>query len=614
MSSSLLDVALAINATLFNSIWEGILIVMTVWLVMRCLPSIGAASRYAIWMCTLVALIAIPVVTALKPAATPILVAARSAAPARPAQLRNEKLERLIVQGTPLRPSAIQASETTSVQTVPKAQASSRITVPQTLVVAIALLWAIVTCGRLLRLGFDFVDLAAIRRESTAWGNAYGFPVYTSKRICVPIAVGLLRPCVVLPRSLVKDVDESTLQAILIHETAHLQRYDVWTNTFAQVLEAMVTFNPVAWFVAKQILTQREIACDDWVVARTNSSERFARALASMASGAQGRTLAAAPGAFGSRHALVERIAQLMDSERPRQLRFSASALTSALAFLTVLGFTFQAVSPALALAPQGIPLVQLTTAQPTPDCKHISDYEPILRRTSGPGSTGMDQGSSSDRTLQEFTALHLPGILTYQVNVDATGHPHDFKILKSSTDPGLDRAVESSVMGASFTPAHHDCVAAAATYKSGLVSLAKPILRSSALRYRILPEPGGAPRTCAIAQREPSIVHKIEPQIPSWLAKLAVTRSFESVVKVHVDASGRLSDAARYAVETSPDNAQKAFDDITVATAKRYVYAPGIRNCMHYSSAYLIRTTLTKWLTPGIGRKSGWYNFSLSP
>lgn len=597
MSPSLLHVSLAISAALLDSIWEGALVVGAVWLVARCLPALGSASRYAIWLCTLVALIAIPVFTVLKPASVPEPNAAPTSAaklqPPPPAlgilPAARPRMRIQPVAGTPQTIVAEHAGVS--------ARTLQQIFIPQMLVLAIALLWVIVTCGRLFRLALDFLELATIRRQSVAWRNVHDFPIHISARVHVPIAVGFLRPAVILPRTIVEEVDHDALQAILVHETAHLRRYDVWTNAVAQIIEAVIVLNPVSWFVARQIVAQREIACDDWVVAQTDSSESFARALAAMADRVRGRVPAGAPGAIGSSHTLVERIAHLMDHQRPRRLRSSGATVVSALALLTLIGFTLQAVSPALAFTPQTGSAVQHVAVNAT-DC-HARDYPPILRRTSGPGSDGMGHLSSSDRMLQKFTALRLPGILTYQVNVDATGHPHDFKILHSSNDPALDTALETSVMNGNFAPANHACEAVAGTFKSGIVRLPRPVLRSSALRYRILPEPGGAPRTCAVSTRPPYIVRKVEPQIPGWLNKLADQRSFESVVKVHVDASGQLSDAARYALETPPDTAQKAFDEITVATAKHYVYAGGVRNCTRYSSAYLITTTLTKWLAP---------------
>ncbi len=64
MSTTIAHGSLAIATALFDGLWEGALIVGAVWLGLRCLPKLGAATRYAIWLCALAALVLIPVLTA----------------------------------------------------------------------------------------------------------------------------------------------------------------------------------------------------------------------------------------------------------------------------------------------------------------------------------------------------------------------------------------------------------------------------------------------------------------------------------------------------------------------------------------------------------------------
>src|ERR1700686_5331559 len=63
MNAEFGQAALTMPAAAFHTSWEGALIVGAVWLGLRCLPKLGAATRYAIWLCTLVALVLIPVLT-----------------------------------------------------------------------------------------------------------------------------------------------------------------------------------------------------------------------------------------------------------------------------------------------------------------------------------------------------------------------------------------------------------------------------------------------------------------------------------------------------------------------------------------------------------------------
>jgi len=65
MTATVSHFALVLDAVLFASIWQGALITGVAWLALRCLPRLGAASRHAIWLCTLAALVAIPSFTVL---------------------------------------------------------------------------------------------------------------------------------------------------------------------------------------------------------------------------------------------------------------------------------------------------------------------------------------------------------------------------------------------------------------------------------------------------------------------------------------------------------------------------------------------------------------------
>ena len=87
--------------------------------------------------------------------------------------------------------------------------------------------------------------------------------MFLSDSVDVPLVMGFVRPRIVLPASLVGQVSSEELESILIHEVAHLRRYDVWTNAFVRMIETCIAVNPLAWFIMRQLAMEREIACDD---------------------------------------------------------------------------------------------------------------------------------------------------------------------------------------------------------------------------------------------------------------------------------------------------------------------------------------------------------------
>ncbi len=247
--------ALAITTALFDSLWEGALIAGALWLGLRCLPKLDAATRYAIWLCALAALVLIPALTVSLPVQTsesPMIDAARS----------SEKSSVFIAPPTqPQRNTAWTTPEPTGVvsESAPAAFHKSQITIPQTLAVVIALIWMAAACARGLQFLLDVRALVAIRRDAWLYSAAHEYPIFLSRCVQVPLASGFLRGAVILPASLVERLRSDAVDAIIIHEVAHLRRYDVWTNALARMVEAVVALNPAAWFVMRRLSMEREI-------------------------------------------------------------------------------------------------------------------------------------------------------------------------------------------------------------------------------------------------------------------------------------------------------------------------------------------------------------------
>jgi len=100
-----------------------------------------------------------------------------------------------------------------------------------------------------------------------------------SSEIASPMAAGFLHPAVIVPASLLDEFTEPELDHVLLHELAHIARHDDWTNLAARVADAAFGLHPVAAWILKRIDREREIACDDWVVAMTGEARPYAASL-----------------------------------------------------------------------------------------------------------------------------------------------------------------------------------------------------------------------------------------------------------------------------------------------------------------------------------------------
>ena len=86
-----------------------------------------------------------------------------------------------------------------------------------------------------------------------------------SDRITVPMVWGFLRPVILLPVD-ANHWQTERLRAVLLHELAHIRRWDWTMQMVAQIACVVYWFNPLVWFVAHRMRMEAEQACDDHVL------------------------------------------------------------------------------------------------------------------------------------------------------------------------------------------------------------------------------------------------------------------------------------------------------------------------------------------------------------
>jgi beta-lactamase regulating signal transducer with metallopeptidase domain len=105
-----------------------------------------------------------------------------------------------------------------------------------------------------------------------------------AEEIVVPKVVGLVRPMILLPVSVVTCLSMDELEMILAHELAHVRRYDMWVNLTQRVAEVVLFFNPALWYLSRRTSALREYCCDELTCRATSGSDaelrtRYASAL-----------------------------------------------------------------------------------------------------------------------------------------------------------------------------------------------------------------------------------------------------------------------------------------------------------------------------------------------
>jgi beta-lactamase regulating signal transducer with metallopeptidase domain len=152
-----------------------------------------------------------------------------------------------------------------------------------------------------------------------------------------PIAVGFMRPVILLPAEMATADGLTTIEPLIMHEYAHLARYDDWTNLLQRTTERLFWFNPVVWILGRRIALEREVAADEAVVARTRDPKRYASTLWRMAQEMRmPEHVVVAPGAMLTRKQISVRIERLLDEHPAGQRYIGAAAF--AIVVVTVSG------------------------------------------------------------------------------------------------------------------------------------------------------------------------------------------------------------------------------------------------------------------------------------
>jgi GWxTD domain-containing protein len=97
-----------------------------------------------------------------------------------------------------------------------------------------------------------------------------------------PMILGHLRPVILVPLGFLAGLPAPQVEAILLHELAHVRRADYLVNVCQRVVEALLFYHPAVWWISRLIRTERENCCDDIVVALGCDPHSYAAALTAL--------------------------------------------------------------------------------------------------------------------------------------------------------------------------------------------------------------------------------------------------------------------------------------------------------------------------------------------
>jgi beta-lactamase regulating signal transducer with metallopeptidase domain len=223
----------------------------------------------------------------------------------------------------------------------------------------------------------DAASIDPVLRQTLQHGSTQRNVVLcTSATVRVPTAIGFFKPAIVIPDWVMQELSTVEINQILIHELAHLRRWDDWTNLAQQLVKALFFFHPAVWWVEKKAALEREMACDDAVL-ETASPRAYAECLARLAEkSVLQRSVALAQAAIGKIRQTSLRVAQILDPDRPSA---SHRALKPAVALVALF-----AVATAVSVD-HGPRLIAFGSNTPAPvDGSVATSTSPVMQSVSG--------------------------------------------------------------------------------------------------------------------------------------------------------------------------------------------------------------------------------------
>ena len=377
---------------LLNSLAEGVAIALFAWVLLRLAGRKNSGTRFVVWFYALLAI-----------AASPFVSFGSSAGVAR--------------------------------------EASAAVIIPGSWSLYLSGAWALLAMIGLARVVAGLWHLHAVRKSCVEVDGATLDPsvaatlnefraarpveLLSSKEVRVPTAIGFFRPAVIVPAWALRELSAAELNTVVLHELAHLRRWDDWTNLAQKVLRAIFFFHPAVWWVENRLSLEREMACDDLVLAHTANPRAYAECLMTLAEkNLLQRGIALAQAAVGRMRQTSLRVLQILDVRRPQGVKvwqpapwvvagFSVVCLASAAHAPKLVAFGEPAVNNVAQIPSASLASAESSYMPPVVPAKFI---------------TGENHSTS---------AVH-PGKVLNRKQVLRTGQSAHVRSNKKSTDPSI--------------------------------------------------------------------------------------------------------------------------------------------------------------------------------
>jgi len=273
----------ALGNTLMHSLWQGVLLAVVGGLVVIFTKKQSAAVRYNLLIATLLLFACGTVVTFL-------------------GQLQSAEGQHTVIVKTGNVPvtnvEAIQQQSTAS----PAYEAKQSL---GTILVdylnehsnTIVLIWFLIICAKSIKLAAGVYEVYQLKNTRVKaldnyWNDRLAelsahlkikqvIGIVESGIAKVPMVIGHFKPLILIPVGFINALSTDEVEAILVHELAHIRRRDYLVNLLQSFMEIVFFFNPAVLWISQLIKAERENCCDDIALEQASSKYGYIQALLS---------------------------------------------------------------------------------------------------------------------------------------------------------------------------------------------------------------------------------------------------------------------------------------------------------------------------------------------
>lgn len=415
----------AMLSALLNGVWPGVLLAAGLCFLVWVIPqkyAINATTRFSIWVTGLLLctgfifwqLTAATNPTTTNPVTTNLITANpappswQSSDPATQTPVSDTPIQAAPVPETPILETPISESpvlESPFLENQPQNQFTIFLSTQWQFV--LLMVWLSLSGLLLIRLVVALVHVKKIKAGS------YDAPAYVQQQlvqihanlrrprkanvaisddISMAMAAGFFKPSILIPSYMLNSLSSAELEQVLIHETAHLQRYDDWILLLQKVVSAFFFFHPGVWLLSRLMDRDRELASDDWVVSLTQRPHEYASCLAKLVTKHPKPAMPAFSPTFSSgKKELFTRVKQILDKKRRVSFKVSRRL------YVTVLLLGFLGISVLIIQSPLA---VITASAKPT-----LSTTEEVISprpTSSAPEPAEVPTSSKNNKEIEQ--------------------------------------------------------------------------------------------------------------------------------------------------------------------------------------------------------------------